>query len=256
MIGIAERIKDETSARPSLYWVGQAGFVIRSAKGTLLAIDLYLSDCVQRVEGHIGFKRLVPALFSPEELVFDYLIATHPHCDHFDEDAMPRLMNNGHTKLFTSVNCEHSVGLLGIDAHRVCYVRPGDHYTVDDIEIDFVLCDHGSAAPDAVGVVIRVDGKVLYFAGDTCLRLDWTAWLSKQGPFDLLVAPINGAYGNLNEQECARLSAVLKPVMTIPCHYGMFASHGGDPGRFMSAMKMEAPEQKYTIMTYGEQLFF
>lgn len=252
MTDFVSQVLTAPTDHPLLFWAGQAGFVIKSTQGTLLAIDLYLSHCVQRVEGHLGFKRLLPAPFEPGALVFDYLIATHPHRDHFDEDAMPALMANGHTKLFASVDCEKIVKALALDSDRVFYVRPGDHFATEDISLDFVFCDHGSGAPDAVGVVVRVDDKVLYFAGDTCLRLDQATELLTHGPFDLMIAPINGAYGNLNEQECARLSAVLKPKLTIPCHYGMFASHGGDPGRFISAMKTEVPNQNYTLMSLGE----
>ena len=64
---------------------------------------------------------------------------------------------------------------------------------------------------------------------------------------------INGAYGNLNEQDCARLSKAVQPHLTIPCHYGMFASHGGDPGVFRRYMQEECPENAYLLMQMGEQ---
>ena len=51
-----------------LFCLGQAGFIIKSASGQLLGIDLYLSECVERVEGHIGFKRLLPKLLEPFDL--------------------------------------------------------------------------------------------------------------------------------------------------------------------------------------------
>ena len=38
--------------------------------------------------------------------------------------------------------------------------------------------------------------------------------------------------------------------MTIPCHFGMFASHGGNAGVFMAQMRKCG--SKYKIMTMGE----
>ena len=114
-----------------------------------------------------------------------------------------------------------------------------------------IKCDHGKAAPDAFGVIITVDEIKIYVAGDTCLHLDWVGELTKKGPIDIMMAPINGAYGNLNEEECASLAKVLKPSVTVPCHYGMFASHGGSVLKFMEAMGNENP---YYLMTQGEKI--
>ena len=239
-----------------LFFLGQAGFVVKSGSGILLGIDLYLSNCVERVEGHIGYKRLIPSMLTPEELTFDYLIATHPHFDHFDMDAVPIMMSNGKTRLYASVNCEAEVKRLMMTNERITYVEAGDSTVMDDIKVQFVPCDHGTGAQDAVGVVIAVDGKTIYIAGDTCLRLDSAAELQKDfgAGLDVLIAPINGAYGNLNEGECVALSRALHPCLTIPCHYGMFASHGGNPGAFMERMNQELPQQKYLLMAPGEQL--
>lgn len=238
--------------RVQLLATGQAGYIIQSSSGKRLGIDLYLSHCVEREEGHIGFKRLLPQLFKPEELNLDVIIATHPHYDHFDMDAMPELMQNNKTKLFASLNCEREVDAIGLTSDFITYVKPGDEAEEDAFKIYFINCDHGTGAPDAVGVIIEVDGKRILEVGDTCLHLDWIENYLQYGEIDVLIAPINGAYGNLNEEECALLSKVLKPKLTIPCHYGMFASHGGNPGLFMEKMKEHCPENEYLLMMQGE----
>ena len=56
-----------------LFSVGQAGFIIKSANGQLLAIDLYLSDCVERIEGNAGFKRLLPKILSPYDINYNFI---------------------------------------------------------------------------------------------------------------------------------------------------------------------------------------
>lgn len=234
----------------SIFSVGQAGFIVKSSRGQMLAIDLYLSECVERVEGNTGFKRLLPCILEPDELNFDVVICTHPHLDHFDIDSVPEMMGSS-TKLFASVNCEKLVEQLHMEYHMdgITYVKPGDKATVGDFDIIFVNCDHGTGAPDAVGVVIKVDKKVIYEAGDTCLRLDQTDEIPQ--PLDALIAPINGTFGNLDEEECSILAKNLGPAITIPCHYGMFASHHGDIGKFYDIMsKKKLP---FLLMRQGEQ---
>ena len=254
MIEFAKKVNDAPLGGTWLFAVGQAGYILKSKSGKLLGIDLYLSDYSERDEGHIGFKRMLPKILGTKELVFDYLIATHPHSDHYDYDSMFELMDNNHTQLFASVDCEKLSNQLGIDGNRATYVKPGDIQSVDDFNIFFVNCDHGTGAPDAVGVIVEVDGVRLLEVGDTCLRLDRKDEYLSKGSLDMLIAPINGAYGNLNEEDCAKLSAALIPALTIPCHYGMFASHFGLPGKFMEHMKNLCPNNSYLIMTQGEAL--
>lgn len=237
-----------------LFSVGQAGYIIKSASGQLLGVDLYLSECVERLEGHVGFKRLLPKILDPFALTMDCLIATHPHLDHFDMDAIPELMSNGTTRLYASVDCAAEVERLRMTQDRITYVKPGDSECCGDFTLDFVNCDHGTGAPDAVGVLISVDGKRIYMAGDTCLRLDRVQEYLAKGPINVLIAPINGAYGNLNEADCAALSAALHPGLTIPSHYGMFASHGGNPGRFYQIMTQQYPQNPFLLMAMGEKV--
>ena len=202
-----------------------------------MGIDLYLSECVEPLEGHDGYHRLMPRIVEPKDLQLDMLIATHFHRDHFDVDAMVDLMANGKTMLLCAYDCQKDVKNLGLDETRVIYVKPGDHHECGDYKLDFINCDHGIGAPLAVGVIITVDGKCVLEVGDTRLRLDYKEEYLKVGLIDVLIAPINGAYGNLNELECAELAQALGAKVTIPCHFGMFASHGGNAGVFMAQMR-------------------
>ena len=253
MNDLAIRILSAQQGKTHLFSTGQAGFILKSACGQTLAWDLYLSECGERFEGHVGFKRLLPKLLYPEELCFDVVVTSHFHFDHFDPDSIPILMANGHTKLLAAADCMELAGNLRLELSKITYVRPGDVIKTGDFSVRFVNCDHGTLAPKAVGAVITVDGRRIFFAGDTCLRLDRTEEILAEGEIDIMIAPINGAYGNLNEHDCACLSRAIHPQLTIPCHYGMFASHGGDPGVFRRYMQEECPDNAYLLMQMGEQ---
>ena len=252
MMTLAGKVLGAQQNKTHLFFAGQAGFIVKNSNGALFALDLYLSDCVERVEGNIGFKRLQPKLMDPSDLIFDILVTTHPHVDHFDIDSVPFMMSNSKTKMFASVDCEKEVQRLRMTSERITYISPGDSYRDDYFDIQFINCDHGTGAPDAFGVILTVDSKRICFVGDSCLRLDRVAEYLSKGKIDVLIAPINGAYGNLNESECAKLSEAVNPELTIPCHYGMFAAHGGNPWKFVKIMTEKYPKRKYCLMTPGE----
>ena len=56
MIDFVQKLS-KTENKSSLFYVNQAGYVIKTKNGTTLGLDLYLSDCVERFD---GFKRLAP----------------------------------------------------------------------------------------------------------------------------------------------------------------------------------------------------
>ena len=172
MTDFAIQVLTAPIGKTHLFSVGQAGFIIKSAGGQLLAVDLYLSDCVERVEGNAGFKRLLPKILFPADLQFDAVVATHFHRDHFDIDAVPSLMSNEKTKLFAAEDCRESVKQLEMTDRNITYVKTGMTCECGDFTLEFVDCDHGTGAPLAVGVIVKVDRKIIFETGDTCLRLD------------------------------------------------------------------------------------
>jgi len=252
MESLSNIINNSERGKTWLFWTGQAGFIIKSPNGKLIGIDLYLSECVESVEGHTGYHRLMPQILGYDELEFDVLVATHHHRDHFDIDAMAFLMAGRKTQLFCARDCMEDVKTLDIDEYRVTFVMPGDHHVACDFDIHFIHSDHGAAAPEEVGVLLTVDGKTILEVGDTSLHLDWKEEYLSEGPLDVLIAPINGAYGNLNEQEHVELTRLLRPELTVPCHFGMFASHGGLPGLWKELLDEQLPAQKYKLFTQGE----
>ena len=194
-----------------VFFMGQAGAVLKAPDDELLAVDLYLSDCCER---YFGFKRLKPKLIGTADVKFDYICATHAHYDHFDPDSVPALLAHG-GKLYAASDC------------------------------------HGEGTPYAVGLYITCGEKSVYIAGDTCFRPDIAEKMSGY-KIDLMFAPINGAYGNLDWKQGADFFAIVRPKLCVPCHYWNFAEHGGDPGKFADEMKSAHPDLPYRLMTPGE----
>ena len=73
------------SGRVGCVWLGQAGFLFKTASGRLVMIDPYLSD---RCADLVGLHRTFPAPLQPGELTPDVLLVTHLHDDHLDEPVL------------------------------------------------------------------------------------------------------------------------------------------------------------------------
>ena len=232
-----------------VFFLGQAGFILKTPRGELIAVDPYLSDCCNR---YFGFKRLMPYLLSPEELTFDYLVASHAHYDHFDPDSVPALMANEKTQFIGALDTAEECEKLGIN-ERVFFIGVGDKVALGSVTLTAVRCDHGTDTPHAVGLLFETEGKKIYVMGDTAYRPEWLSEPRLQG-VDLLILPINGTFGNLNEKQAAQVIDTLKPKLAIPCHFWNFAQHFGSPALFMEEMKNICPNAEYLFLRQGEDI--
>lgn len=230
-----------------VFFLGQAGFVLKTPAGELIATDPYLSDCCER---YFGFKRLMPHILGADEVIFDYLVASHAHFDHFDPDSVPTLLGNGKTKFIgakdTAAECER----LGIK-DNLTFVSVGDKVQLGTATLTAVRCDHGADTPHALGLLFEIEGKKIYMMGDTAYRPDWLDDELIKG-VDLLILPINGAFGNLDSEQAAKVVAALEPKLAVPCHYWNFAQHYGSPYEFMTEMEKRCPDIPYVLMRQGE----
>ena len=228
----------------AVFWAGQAGFIIKTPNNKLIALDLYLSDCCER---YFGFKRVMPYLLEAHELKFDYVVASHAHYDHFDVDSIPLLLA-GSAMFIGAVDTKSECDRLEIK-NNVRFLKCFDEVTLDGIKIKGVPCDHGELAPDALGLWFEIEGKKIYFMGDTAFRKDYFENEAVKNA-DLLIAPINGMFGNLNSKEACCAAEMLKAKMTVPCHFWNFAEHGGAPDEFISGMKEKG--LNYKLLRIGE----
>ena len=77
----------------AVWFLGQNGFLLKSASAPLIGIDLYLSDSCAETFSHLPFRlnRQLPVFIEPEDLDVDVFITTHSHHDHADPETISRL---------------------------------------------------------------------------------------------------------------------------------------------------------------------
>lgn len=236
----------------AVFWLGQAGFLIKTANGKQIAIDPYFSDCVQRsLPGRgWGFKRLMPPPCEASELDLDVLFISHEHKDHFDVDAVQDLVN-GKTQVYTNCVVAAQMEEMGFNKNQLHVMKKGVWEEMDGFRTLPVDCDHGALAPEALGLIIDFGFAKLYYAGDTALTLDRLTVPMEMHP-ELAILPINGAFGNLNGIEAAKYAGMLKCKTCIPCHFWTFPLHHGDPQEIIDNIESEAPGCELELLTQGE----
>lgn len=235
----------------ALFWLGQAGFLIKNSTGETVVVDPYLSDGVERI---CGLKRLMMPVMAPEELNPNYLLISHHDEDHLDMDILPDLMKrNPETKLLAPGTAYRMCLEAGIAEEQLILFDEGCKVSLGGFFFEAVFADHGDHAPDAIGMLVETEGHLLYFSGDTSYQCDRMRYAAKKD-IDILILPINGEYGNMNSYEGVELVKLVQPKLTIPSHFWTFIRHGSDPYTFDREMRLEAPEHKFYFMCQGETI--
>jgi L-ascorbate 6-phosphate lactonase len=259
MSKLASQIKElhVDSGSLAIFWLAQAGFVYKTPGGTIVYVDAYLSDCVHRMLSDVlyGFKRIMPAPLAPEEVEADVVVCTHSHPDHFDYDAIPVLARNARIRFVAAPDCRVELEKLGVPEDRYTIIHEGETLTFGDVRLTGVYADHGDLAPEALGVLLQSGDIKVWQVADTAYRPDKWQEIFAAG-VDVIMPPINGAYGNLDGVEAAKLAHDAGARVAIPCHFWMFAEHGGSPAQFLDACKELAPGVEPHLMAQGELLVY
>ncbi len=235
-----------------IYWLAQAGFVFKTPSGKIVYVDPYISDVVERLA---GFKRMIPCPIKAEEVIADLVVTTHEHPDHLDFDALPVIARNARTHFAGPAPCMVEFEKMGIPAARRHLLEEGKDLSVAGVRVTGVFADHGELAPQALGVVLELEGIKVYHTGDTAYRPDGFKVALAMRP-DVLIPCINGAYGNLNSEEAAVLTRDAAPRLAIASHFWMFVEHNGNPGEYLARCSELAPGVRTIVMRPGERILF
>jgi len=235
------------------WWLAQAGFALKSAAGTVIYVDPYLSNLAERTG---GFRRLTLAPIGAEEVRAHWLVSSHEHADHLDADALPVIArNNPGCRFAGSAACAPVYRECGLPTARQLIMEAGGTYDLDGVSVHTARADHGEYSPSALALVLDFGGVSVMFTGDTALTTDLLQPLIARHP-QVLVPCINGSFGNLNAVEAAQLTALIKPRLVIPCHFWMFKEHhvagNGDPLTFVNACEQLCSSVRVEVLTPGQ----
>jgi len=240
----------------ALWWFGQNGFIFKSAEGTLVSVDLYLTNSCDGVVPGLDLSRKVPVLLPPEDVNVDVYTCTHNHQDHTDPETL-RGLRNKDTMQFVGPNPSCEVFRReGVESGRIVPAWPKCEIEFRDVSLrgTFALPTDDSDLCHMGFLYKFGNGPKIYVTGDT----DYHELLLEAGKHspDVVITVINGGFNNLSHFEAADLVGKIRPKVAIPCHYDMFPENSSDPLQFRAAMKIKAPDVRYQQLEHGKVFLF
>lgn len=247
----------------ALWWLGQAGFILRGPDVTVL-VDPFLAE---------GYDRLVPPAFRPEQAIgVDVIACTHDHIDHLDTDSFPGLAAaSPAARIVVPRPVVARVTGLGIAAGRVIGVQPGEPISLPGVTIQAIPAAHGVNVEDAynfgealsggsiryLGYVFDINGARVCHAGDT-LAYPGLSDQMRRLAVEVALMPINGRdqrreglnlVGNMDYRDAAHVAADAEVDLLIPIHYDMFPGNEGYPAHLVDFAQRAYPSLAVLIPT-------
>lgn len=191
------------------------------------------------------------AKIKPSDVKVNYIVLTHAHGDHLG-DAFEIAKNNKATIIAVNELADYAAE-KGCKAHNM---HIGGGYNFPFGRIKFTIAHHGSSSPDGrymgepAGVVITIDGKNIYHAGDTGLFLDMKL-IGEMTPLDAALVPIGDNF-TMGIDDAVKAIEFLNPKLAVPMHYETFDIIKADPQEFKR--KVESIGKKCTVVGFGESI--
>jgi L-ascorbate metabolism protein UlaG (beta-lactamase superfamily) len=238
---LATRLAKGPGDGVSLYWLGQAGFVI-DADGRRFVIDPYLSDSLAAKYRDAAFshERMAPPPLTADQLGrVDLVLCTHHHTDHMDGETLNQLAKRlpGLNFVVPAAARELAMQRIGVDVGRLIEVDAGDCKRIENLELHVMRAAHETLERDEsgrhrfLGYGIGIGKARIFHSGDT-IPFDGQDEEIKAFAPDLALLPVNGRSealrtsgfaGNLTLAEAIALCDRCDIGAMIAHHYGMFA---------------------------------
>ncbi len=224
-------------------WLGHATVLIRTAKGTNILIDPFISH-----------NPKYPQKFELPSRI-DYVLLTHGHGDHIS-DAVPVARKHGSTVVAIYELADY---IAGHGVSQTMGMNLGGTVALNDVTATMVEAKHSAAASDekgthytgvAAGFVLAVPGgPVLYHAGDTSVFGDMQLIRELYQP-RIVMLPIGGYY-TMDPRQAALACRLLAPDTVLPIHFGTFPPLKGTPAELAALV---APGVKVVNWKPGDEV--
>jgi len=188
---------------------------------------------------------------SASDVEAQYILITHGHGDHLgDTISIAKRCNS-------ICICENEladyIASKGVKAH---HMHIGGSHVFNFGKIKLTQALHSSVTPDkecvgsATGIILFIQGKIIYHMGDTGLFTDMKM-LGSLHPVDYLLVPIGDNF-TMGADDAALACSFVKPKCAIPMHYNTFDVIKTDPRKFKNKVEKHGVDCK--ILEFGQEI--
>lgn len=171
------------------------------------------------------------AKIKASEIEADYILITHAHSDHVGDGSEILEKNSA-----TAIGIPEIIDFGGMNVKTIAMNIGG---TVQ-LPFGFVrmvpaLHSAGIAGGTPVGFVVKIGGKIIYFAGDTGLFSDMKL-IGERDKIDWAILPI-GDHFTMGIEDAAKAVEFLGAKNVIPVHYNTWDVIKQNPEEFKKLVK-------------------
>ena len=263
IMGFMDDIKNLTvcGGELAISWLGQNSYIFKTPRGTLIAVDPYLSRIPpEGVEVEEYFVHPEPPV-KPEDFRVDYVFCTHDHSDHTDPITLSAIAKHSPRTIFfgTPESYRHFLR-AGIPKDRARSLRDGETIEVGDFKVSalssIIGCERdgrGRKWTTHYGYIFDFGFVKVYNMGDSSPEVvaDPTTVLGRVANFspEIAILPIIGDFPGRRPEDAVKFAKIIKPKIVIPSHYGCFKRRTIDPKVFAELLE-GTPDIKPVIIDY------
>lgn len=207
---------------PQLTFLGHSAFLVEGKQGSLI-IDPFLSGNPL-------------AKMTPGDIRVDFVLLTHGHGDHLGDSIEIALKNQA--TIIAPFELANYCQAQGATTHPM---HIGGAHRFPFGRVKYTIAHHGSSTPDGAymgqpgGLLVNMDGKTLYHAGDTALFYDMKL-IGEMNQIDVALLPIGDNF-TMGIDDAVKAAEFLNAARYIPMHYNTFAVIEANPHAFVEKLR-------------------